>query len=224
MAQLLYTSDPHIGHSVLARLRGFLTPDGEPDTAAHDAWYADMWCRHVTKRDLVYILGDLTAGGVARERHALKLIRSLPGRKVFVSGNHDRTHPAHPDSVKDGLQSEWLQTFNAVLPFAVRNTLIAGVKRQLAMSHFPIFGDHTREDRFDEWRLKDSGRWHLHGHTHDPEQRVHDGHQLHVGIDAWGRPITASEVARIIEATEAGREHDVPYRQLIDPAAAAEAD
>ncbi|AUG29495.1 metallophosphoesterase [Microbacterium hominis] len=224
MTQILYTSDPHVQHPMLARLRGFLTADGEADTTAHDAWYAEMWREHVTKRDLVYVAGDLTVGGVARERYALELIRSLPGRKVFVAGNHDRTHPAHRDSVKAGMQAEWLETFDAVLPFAVRRVMIGGVKRQLAVSHFPLFGDHTREDRFDEWRLKDSGRWHLHGHTHNPEQRVHDGHQLHVGIDAWGRPLTESEVIRIIEAAEAGREHDVSFRQLIDAAAAAQAD
>lgn len=224
MSKTVYTSDPHLGHPLMARLRGFLAADGQPDTTAHDAWYAAMWCEHVTKRDVVYVLGDLTVGGVARERYALELIRSLPGRKVFITGNHDRTHPVHRDSVKQGLQAEWLGTFDAVLPFAVRRVQVAGVKRQLALSHFPLFGDHTREERFDEWRLKDSGRWHLHGHTHDPQQRVHDGHQLHVGIDAWGRPITEDEVGRIIEAAEAGSAHDVPFRQLIAPGDAGAAD
>ena len=71
----------------------------------------------------------------------------------------------------------------------------------------PLFeeltGDHAREDRFDAWRLKDTGQWLLHGHTHDRGQRVH-GRQIHVGLDAWGRLVEESEIASLIAAAESG--------------------
>lgn len=202
MSRILYTSDPHLGHPLISTLRGFVRY-GQPDTMGHDLWYAETWRQHVTKRDTVFVLGDLTVGGVERESRALNLMRSLPGRKIFIAGNHDRVHPSHRDSVKLSIQSEWLRTFDAVQPFGLRRVNIDGERRHLVLSHFPYFGDHTREDRFDEWRLKDSGRWLLHGHTHDAAQRVHDGRQMHVGIDAWGRPVGEEEVIESILAAEA---------------------
>lgn len=214
MSRILYTSDPHITHAKLAQLRGFLTTDGEGDPAAHDAWYAGMWREHVTKRDTVLVLGDFTPGGTRARRSALALFSTLPGRKVLIVGNHDEGHPAHRDSIKPGVQAEYLEVFDAVLPFALRRLTVNGERRHVALSHFPYFGDHTREDRFDEWRLKDTGKWLLHGHTHNPSQRVHDGRQIHVGIDAWGRPVAETEIAELISAAEDGRETHVPYREL----------
>ncbi|MBN9214815.1 MAG: metallophosphoesterase [Microbacterium sp.] len=224
MSRVLYTSDPHVTHPKLAQLRGFLAPDGSGDTAAHDAWYAEMWREHVTKRDTVYVLGDLTGGGTSARRAALGLFATLPGRKVFITGNHDEGHPAHRDSVKPGLQAEYLEAFDAVLPFALRRLTVDGERRHVALSHFPYFGDHTREDRFDEWRLKDTGKWLLHGHTHKPNQRVHDGRQIHVGVDAWGRPVAEAEIVDLIAAAEAGRTLELPHRQLISVTDAADAD
>ncbi|MGN7186970.1 metallophosphoesterase [Microbacterium enclense] len=223
MSETFYTSDPHLGHPMLAGLRGFLT-DGEPDTAAHDAWYADMWRSQVTKRDVVYVLGDLTVGGIGQESRALDLIASLPGRKVFIAGNHDRVHPAHRESMKPGVQARWLDVFDAVHPFALRRVTVEGQRRHVHLSHFPLFGDHTREDRFDEWRLKDHGGWLLHGHTHNPTQRVHDSRQLHVGIDAWGRLLPEAEMAQAIVAAERGRDHGLQFTPLICAADAEQAD
>ena len=44
--------------------------------------------------------------------------------------------------------------------------------------------------RYTQYRLPNQGRWLLHGHTHNKDQRIH-GKQLHVGLDAWGmRPVS----------------------------------
>src|SRR6218665_2255123 len=66
----------------------------------------------------------------------------------------------------------------------------------------PYSGAHPEPDRYDQWRLKDPGRWLLHGHTHDENQRLHNGHQIHVGIEAWGRPVNKDELTRLIETAE----------------------
>ncbi len=201
MSRILYTSDPHLGHEFLARLRGFVTPAGDGDVAAHDAWYRQMWCGQVTKRDTVYILGDLTVGGAARVEAVLEFMRGLPGTKHFIAGNHDAVHPYERAAIR--AQRQWMETFESVQPFGVRRLGIDGLRRHVALSHFPYTGDHTREDRFDAWRLKDTGQWLLHGHTHDCGQRVH-GRQIHVGLDAWGRLVEESEIASLIAAAESG--------------------
>ncbi len=49
----------------------------------------------------------------------------------------------------------------------------------------------------------DEGAWLLHGHTHLADQRVHLNtagvlRQLHVGWDAWRRPVSLAEVTAIL--------------------------
>lgn len=56
------------------------------DTAAHDAWLLDLWRSTVDKKDMVYILGDLTFFKSEDARH---LLEKLPGRKYLIAGNHD---------------------------------------------------------------------------------------------------------------------------------------
>lgn len=216
MSSVLYTSDPHLTDKTPARARGFITADGEADTAAHDEWYQQMWCENVTKRDIVYVLGDITGGGAERRRHALTILRGLPGRKIAILGNHDNAHPANRESTHPGVQREWLEAFDAVMPFAVRRIKIGATGRRVLLSHFPYAGDgdHSATERYSDVRLKDTGLWLLHGHTHKAYQREHDGRQIHVGIDAWGRPVRESEIAEIIAATERGAQHQVPYSPL----------
>ncbi len=74
MSKAFVIADPHFGHRKVAELRGF------PSTDEHDAALADAWCSVVTKRDTIYVLGDLFNEG---------RIRDLPGTKKLVPGNHD---------------------------------------------------------------------------------------------------------------------------------------
>lgn len=180
MGARLFTSDLHIGHDFVARLRGF------ESTSEHDQHIADTWASTVTKRDTVFVLGDLTAQG--RPDPALELIKSLPGSKHFVSGNHDPVHPMHKGSWKD--MDKYLDAFISVNPFMK----IRLIDQSIAyLSHFPYMGDLSDADRteirFEQWRLPNLGERLIHGHTHIAEQRFHNG-QLHVGWDAWGGPVT----------------------------------
>lgn len=55
--------------------------------------------------------------------------------------------------------------------------------------------DHVPASRFMEWRLRDEGRYLLHGHTHT-NKRVTGERQIHVGVDAWyGFPVGRDHVA-----------------------------
>lgn len=185
MGRVWYWADLHVGHALVAGLRGFADP------ADHDAAIADAWTATVRKDDTVWILGDLALGNPAP---ALELIAALPGTKHLVFGNHDRGHPMHRDAHRH--QGQYLQAFDSVQPFARHR--IDG--RQVLLSHFPHDGDHEgREDRYTQWRLPDLGSWLIHGHIHDA-WKVR-GRQINVGVDHWaGGPADQDQLAEIMRA------------------------
>lgn len=187
MANVWYTSDPHFRHRLVAKIRGFVFPGGDADVDGHDNHLIKYWHRTVKKDDTVFVLGDLS---VSQHSTALDIISRLPGEKVLISGNHDLTHPDfRRDSIKAGVMDMYNSVFKAVHPFLRRKVN----DHEFLLSHFPYSGDHNREDRFDQYRLRDYGVPLLHGHTHGTETTY--GHQMHVGWDAWGRFINQEEVA-----------------------------
>lgn len=145
-------SDPHIFHPLVAGLRGF-------DSALEfNEVFEDDWMSKVRAYDQVWLLGDLTGGGHLEE--ALSLIHRLPGKKHLIIGNHDSCFPIHRDSHKK--LPLYYQVFDSVQLHARRS--INGVRH--LVSHFPYAGDHTDEERYDQWRLPDYGVPIIHGHTH----------------------------------------------------------
>lgn len=70
----------HFGHKWMAKHRGF------QDEFYHDEHIINEWNKVVNKKDLIYILGDVT---METEKHYYQLDR-LKGRKIVVLGNHDR--------------------------------------------------------------------------------------------------------------------------------------
>lgn len=86
MSRVYFSSDWHIGHKNIHKFRhpsnGF--PLTFSDEAEHREWLFDWVVKHVTKRDTMYLLGD-----VAFSEEALEAVSKLPGRKVLVKGNHD---------------------------------------------------------------------------------------------------------------------------------------
>lgn len=69
----------HLGHLTVAKYRGFNSSE------EHDEYLIDQWNSTVHKKDLVYILGDIT---MENSIHYKKL-DLLKGRKIVVMGNHD---------------------------------------------------------------------------------------------------------------------------------------
>lgn len=69
----------HFGHKWMAQHRGFT------DEFYHDEAIIDGWNSVVSKRDLTYILGDVT---METDKYYYQLDR-LNGRKIVVLGNHD---------------------------------------------------------------------------------------------------------------------------------------
>jgi calcineurin-like phosphoesterase family protein len=81
------TSDLHIDH---AKILSFAAPDGSPmrPYSCLEEMQQDLeerWNARVHKRDTCYVLGD-----VAFSKTGLRLMERFNGRKILISGNHDR--------------------------------------------------------------------------------------------------------------------------------------
>ena len=80
MARVFFTSDLHFGHKNLCQgLRGMTVEES-------DKLIINNWNKVVTKRDLVYVLGDIT---MENQNDIPKYISQLNGRIVLIGGNHD---------------------------------------------------------------------------------------------------------------------------------------
>jgi calcineurin-like phosphoesterase family protein len=75
-----FISDPHFGHTNMATKRGF-------DTAEEmNEHIITEWNKVVRKRDITYILGDITM----EKKLGYQWLDKLKGTKHVVLGNHDR--------------------------------------------------------------------------------------------------------------------------------------
>lgn len=186
-----FTSDPHFGHRLVAKLRGF---DDVEEYDAHLVQRFDV----VQKQDQVWWLGDMAA---ASPEPAFRALAQIKGEHHLLTGNHDKCNPMFRDAHRQ--QRRYLEHFASVQAFARRN--VAGV--EVLLSHYPYLTHDGQADRGEarhtQYRLPDEGCWLLHGHTHMANQRVHDK-QIHVGLDAWAmRPVPLEAIQGIIAAHEA---------------------
>lgn len=69
----------HFDHLGMAKHRGFETSE------RHDEYLIDYWNSRVHKRDLTFILGDISM----ESAKPYPLLNRLAGRKIVVLGNHD---------------------------------------------------------------------------------------------------------------------------------------
>jgi len=180
LPEVLYTSDLHIGHEKVARERGFASSDD------HDAAMAELWCAGVHPKDTVWILGDLSPDMAA----GLAWVAKMPGAKHLSTGNHDPCFPGNRGSHK--VQHVYLEHFRSVQLAAqhrIHDTTVY-------LSHFPVSIDRGPEKRERFWKLRDEGQLLLHGHTHSTV-RLTSPHEVHVGVDAWGRLVNRADVAAL---------------------------
>lgn len=134
MSKVLFISDFHFGHTWMAHHRGF------QDEFYHDEHIIDCWNKVVGKKDLVYILGDITMN---TDKYYFQLDR-LTGRKIVVLGNHD-----NPKDVRELLK--YVDTVGGVVEY-----------KGYLLSHAPV---HTREIHENEYKVQFKGN--IHGHVHE---------------------------------------------------------
>ena len=99
MARVFFIADLHLSHTNMAIKRGFSTVE------EHDEHIIAKWNSVVTKRDITYILGDVTM----EKSSPYYLLDRLNGIKHVVLGNHDRRRDIkklleHVDSVAGMVQ------------------------------------------------------------------------------------------------------------------------
>lgn len=192
--RVYFTSDTHFSHLLPAQHRGFTTSE------EHDEHVVETWNKVVRPDDTVWHLGDVAMGGPARWAH---YIDRLNGSIHLIAGNHDPVHPMHRDSHQK--QRAWLEHFASVQTMARRR--LGGV-HTVMLSHFPYSGEGQRNmaDRHTQYRLRNEGMPLIHGHTHDPDQRLSfdkNTPMVHVGWDAWGRPVSLDEVLDLLDQARA---------------------
>lgn len=188
---VFYTADPHWGHRFVAGLRGF------DDSDEHDAWLADVYIEAFQPGDVVWWLGDLTMRLPVRDAAGACWATQPDARHRLIYGNHDLGHPMHRATHRH--RGAYHPPFEIAEPFAKRKLPAVG---EVYLSHFPYTGDHG-EDRYSQWRLRDLGVPLIHGHTHGTEKVSRSAAgtlQIHVGIDAWRRPVAEHEIVDLIRA------------------------
>ena len=132
MGNVFFTSDLHLNHTFVAGTRDF------DSSEAHDEALIERFNKIITKRDQLWVLGDVFMGSVTE---GLKQVDRLNGIKHLVLGNHDAAHPLHKKSHTK--QRRFLEVFESV--HVHEQHVIHGQK--VLLSHFPFQGDHAdRED------------------------------------------------------------------------------
>lgn len=179
MSTVFFTADLHLGHKKVSELRGFETPE------EHDAHIISVWNKTITKKDTVYVLGDIA---LSNYEYALDTIKNqLNGTKHLIAGNHDVVHPMHKLGHSKTEILKWFDAFDTINPFLRKKHN----GKEYLLSHFPYesWGDGEKRagSRYTQYRLPDLGVPLIHGHTHGTE-RSHEN-MLHVGWDAWGEPV-----------------------------------
>lgn len=161
---------------------------------AHNQGIVDKLNKIVRKRDTLYIVGDYSFGAVGE---AKKWLRKMNGRKVLILGNHDR--PARVmlemgfDDVFENHELKLANKYKILLShFPYYPTLYYRIRHWLLYRNKP-------DKRYLHKRIKDGGKWLLHGHTHDEEKFKMGKRSIHVGIDAWGEPVSEVEILRIVQ-------------------------
>jgi calcineurin-like phosphoesterase family protein len=191
-----YTSDPHWGHRYVAGLRGWDTP------AEHDTWLHGIYWANFKPGDVVWWLGDLTMRMPAIDA-AAQTISTLPSADHrLIYGNHDAGHPMHREAHR---HQKAYYGFKLAAPFAKRVLPKIG---PVNLSHFPYSGDRADTERYAQWRLPDHGIPLIHGHTHSTERVTWSDAgtlQIHVGIDAWRRPVAEHEIVDLVQQAQAER-------------------
>lgn len=178
---MFVTSDLHLGHRRVAEIRGF------DDVDAHDEVVLRGIRRGVPDGQHLWILGDLTGGGAAKEDRALELLGGIRDEKGLtlhlVAGNHDSVSPLHRGAWRR--QAAFFEVFTSVQHVA-RHRFHG---HNIWFSHFPWFGGGDRDNRVsrgDSLRVHDDGvSFLVHGHLHGSVVRTGE-RSMDVGLDANG--------------------------------------
>ena len=132
-----YIADTHFGHE---NIIGF---DHRPFSDANEMErvIVQNWNNVVSKKDVVYIIGDFCW---KKEDEWLRLLDLLNGEKVLIAGNHDLKNPS----------SRLKRKFRKITEYQE----ITDNGKKIIMSHYPILFYKSSYNK---------DVWHFCGHTHN---------------------------------------------------------
>ena len=169
MSEVLFISDLHFGHANIVKFGRQLDPLA-PLRSGED-WIENMhniinkWNAKVTKRDTVYVLGDIAFNVVGFEA-----LKELIGNKIMIRGNHDEKFTTE----------QWLTVFKSV------ESLVK--YKEYWLSHPPI---HPAELR---GRQNIHGHVH-HASIRNTYTNVYDDRYINVSCEAINEtPISLDEI------------------------------
>ena len=189
-----FTADLHFGHANIIRYcrRPFA------DVVEMNEALVRRWNATVGPDDTVWVLGDVALGAI---EDGLAHVGRLAGRKLLVTGNHDRCWDGH-GSRSAGWLTRYLDAGFAEIHQGP--VMLSVGPHPVLACHFPYRGDSHDEDRHADRRPADHGAWLLHGHVHT-RWRQH-GRMINVGVDVWDySPVSESALAALIDDGPADR-------------------
>lgn len=178
-----FTSDEHFGHQHLLQFqRKEFKLVAEMDEALIAAWQTV-----VDKKDMVYILGDLS---FRKPVDTIAILDRLPGRKVLVLGNHDK-------SVNKPAVRKYFERIEDVLEVKIQDADAYEGRQRIVMCHYPMIS----------WNASRYGSWMFHGHCHANLQsdKLPQAKRLDVGVDMafklglGYRPFSYEEAKQLME-------------------------
>ena len=153
---IYFLADPHWHHPKIVNIC-----NRPIEVENHNEWLIEIWNSTITKKDTVYILGDVSMGNKAKTE---VILDKLHGTKHLILGNHDNC--IHNSTRFESVSQ--IKDFTYNVPD--ENGVISNI--HIVLCHYPLAS----------WNRKIHGSFHLYGHVHGRFQN--HGMSLDCGIDA----------------------------------------
>ncbi len=151
MQKVWFTADTHIKHKSILKHCPKRAEAGNfdvDDVEGHDKWLMDIWNKTVSKKDVVYIIGDFSFA--TSEELKKSILPKLNGQKFLILGNHDKS--------SERLNGYFQQiTQIKEVTFKQKNFDFLEEDFNVFMCHYPML----------TWDKKTYGTVQLHGHCHN---------------------------------------------------------
>ena len=176
MTRTFYIADTHFGHSNIIKY------SNRPFESAQemDETIAANWNAKVTDEDTVYLLGDVAMGGF--QLATIRLIQSLKGQKILISGNHDKVF------LKEKTFRDSFTSIHDILSITDNHS-------RVVLCHFPLA----------EWEGYYRGAYHIFGHIHNAKNDAYyfmrgKERALNAGVDITNfQPMTLEQLIKANE-------------------------
>jgi calcineurin-like phosphoesterase family protein len=181
-----FTSDLHFFHENILKYGRNVHWD---TVAEMNSALINNWNSLVQTEDTVYLLGDVVMGP---RQENLPIVSRLNGTIHLIAGNHDHCHSSHRR------QEKWFPFYREFFASIEEEIDLTVGGHTVHLCHFPYQGDRHEQERYQDWRPRDEGRWLLHGHTHGL-WKVKD-RMIDVGVDSWNyHPVSDSQILEILD-------------------------